>query len=79
MVSTMRRASARKITVVVPYYGYCRQVRNFGFFFFPKFYQDRKTLPRVPISAADVARLLETVGVDRVIAIDLHCGQIQVG
>jgi len=63
MISTMRRASAEKITAVIPYYGYGRQ--------------DRKLQSRVPISAADVALLLQSMGVDRVVAVDLHCEQIQ--
>src|SRR6266436_3961972 len=63
IVDAMKRASARRITAVLPYYGYARQ--------------DRKVQSRVPISARLVADLLEAAGIHRVLALDLHAGQIQ--
>ncbi len=64
MVDALKRASARRITAVIPYFGYARQDR-------------RPRSTRVPISARVVANLLETVGVERVLTMDLHADQIQ--
>ncbi len=63
MIDAMKRASAYRITAVVPYYGYARQ--------------DRKVAPRAPISAKLVADLITTAGAQRVLSMDLHAGQIQ--
>jgi len=63
MIDAFQRASARRITAVIPYYGYARQ--------------DRKDQPRVPITAKLVANLITVAGADRVLTIDLHAGQIQ--
>lgn len=63
MIDSFKRASAARITAVLPYYGYARQ--------------DRKDVGRVPISAKLVADLLSTAGADRVLALDLHAAQIQ--
>ncbi len=63
LIDAARRASASRITAVLPYFGYARQ--------------DRKDKPRVPISAKLVANLIVAAGADRVLTMDLHCGQIQ--
>ncbi len=62
-IDALKRSSARRITAVIPYFGYARQ--------------DRKTGPRTPISAKLVANLITTAGADRVLTMDLHAGQIQ--
>ena len=63
IIDALKRASAKRITAVIPYYGYARQ--------------DRKVQPRVPITAKLVARLITASGADRVLAMELHAGQIQ--
>src|SRR5678816_911228 len=63
MLDAFKRASASRITAVIPYYGYARQ--------------DRKVAPRVPISAKLIADLITTAGAQRVLTVDLHAGQIQ--
>src|SRR6267154_4038674 len=62
-LDALKRGSARRVTAVLPYYGYARQ--------------DRKSGPRTPISAKLVANMITTAGADRVLTIDLHAGQIQ--
>jgi len=63
MIDALKRASAKRITAVIPYFGYARQ--------------DRKDQPRVPITAKLVANLLTVAGADRILTMDLHAGQIQ--
>ena len=63
IIDALKRASARRITAVIPYFGYARQ--------------DRKPGPRTPISAKLVANMIERAGADRVLTLDLHAGQIQ--
>ena len=63
MIDAFKRASAKSICAVIPYYGYARQ--------------DRKVSPRTPITSKLVADLLTSAGADRVLSVDLHAGQIQ--
>jgi ribose-phosphate pyrophosphokinase len=63
IIDTLKRASCRRVTAVIPYYGYARQ--------------DRKDQPRVPVTAKLVANLITVAGADRVLTVDLHAGQIQ--
>ncbi len=63
LLDALKRASAETITAIIPYYGYARQ--------------DRKVAPRAPISAKRIANLLESCGVDRIVTVELHSGQIQ--
>ena len=63
ILDALKRASVSQVTVILPYYGYARQ--------------DRKVLPRVPISAKVVADIIQTCGLDRLVTIDLHANQIQ--
>ena len=63
LTDAIKRSSASTVTAVIPYFGYARQ--------------DRKAAPRVPITAKLVANMIETAGIDRVVTMDLHAGQIQ--
>lgn len=63
LIHTLKLSSAKRITAIIPYFAYSRQ--------------DRKIQSRVPISASAVAQLIQSMGVDRVVTLDLHCGQIQ--
>lgn len=63
LIHTLKLSSAKRITAIIPYFAYARQ--------------DRKLQGRVPISASAVAQLIQAMGVDRVVTLDLHCGQIQ--
>ena len=63
LTDALKRSSASTVTAVIPYFGYARQ--------------DRKEAPRVPITAKLVANMIETAGIDRVVTMDLHAGQIQ--
>src|ERR1700740_3136592 len=63
VIDALRRASAKRITAVIPYFGYARQ--------------DRKPGPRTPVSAKLVANLITEAGANRVLTVDLHAGQIQ--